>query len=313
MSKFSIVISLILLFASCSSDDVQKKKIYSQEEKKIIESYSKSLQDSINAINYHTLTSSWDLPLFQKYFIHESKISKKILRHFLQDKVNKAVGNYLLNFTDKVSKLNGNAQLLKIAHHGNYSDISFSFTYADTIEFAQLKVKLVKGKPKISDVFSFSNDELYSESLKKALKRNVNYTIQTDERKMANLAINDYMLALDAGEYEKALVNLLLIPETHQNDLSLVLRLDAAEKENKSLYSEVLLSECTNSEHLYIKYKYASFFGDSIQMKEVLSELTDKFGNIKQSEAIKNGTMIWKQSYIDPNVLLSVYKVQFII
>jgi hypothetical protein len=279
-----------------SKDRVKEVIPLTEIEKRTIKDFAITLTRSLNNYEYELIEKVWDNQLFKRRVKTSNKIERNLLNHFFEEEIGKQVYYVNIDLINKLKFNNGNLKLSKIIYYPRHVEIIYSMTFDKNVDFWKYRIELKDSVPKLSDYYSYRDEFWQSDNLENFLKLNTKYTAVSKERQQANSSLIQSEKYLGYGDSLRALDILYEVPSTHSvgNAISLK-RINLAYEISDTTFASVLLKEKELNNSLYINYLYAYYFGDTIELNNVFSELNKELG-VKNDllDSLKTLNYFWK-------------------
>lgn len=293
MTRIARLLFVFFLATGCSGGDSSPAAL-TTEQKAAIASYANNLLRTFNSHDHSLVNDSWNHQAFKNRVSGLSKTEASLFAYIFEKQVKNDIRYTNLLIINEISKQGATAWLTRIQHFNTHSEITFSIIFPDGYTFTRYRVEMIGDKPYISDMYDFKDGTWYSESIKNFLLLNARYDGLSAERRAAYGAMNLSNQLLKKGDTLGALEALYEIPPSHWvgNGLS-IKRLELAANLNDTLYADVLDTEFSYNQSLYLQYIYYLGIEDDAALFKVLETLKNETGITDQLDSLVRTDAVW--------------------
>tara|TARA_Y100001933_G_scaffold248184_1_gene281784 strand:- start:8588 stop:9511 length:924 start_codon:yes stop_codon:yes gene_type:complete len=291
----SILLIITMLFLSC--DDFQSEQSLTKEQIQHVHQFVGELNRSLEKFEFDFIKKVWSHTLFKRKIGKLDNIGHDVFNHVYETTVKGVVTNLNLNLINKVKHSGATLKHIKTNIMDTYAEVTYLLIEEGYYHFTKYRIDLYNGKPYLSDIYSFKDNQWFSSSMREIVLLNTKYTAFSTNRHEANKALEAYQHAINNSDYEYAFAALNQIPESHQitNEFKIA-KINTAALINDSLLLKTIDEENNLEEgnSIYIDYLISFYLMDSILKEEVNARIQKEIGISKfLLDSLNTQNLVW--------------------
>lgn len=295
MSKINFITLIsCLVLIGCTE---QKEIGLSDKKKEEIRNFSTQLTKNINRFDLEMFEKNCGYNGFKSIISGQSTVKKSILDHIFLYQIKPKFKFQILSLIHNIREENGTASILKLEHLQSHSELTLLIEYKRSFDFIKYRIEFYDDKLVFTDVFSFADDQWYSDRILNERDLSSRYKQAIGEKGKILWHIDRFR----NGDTLDIRSSLYRVPTSRINGNWLSLKkLYLAKSLGDSVYAKVLQDENKNNGSTYIKYIHNQYF-DSTNVRSNYNLISKEVGTSERLETLIQSNYKWKTITNDEN------------
>jgi len=283
------------LFLSCN--DSGKVKNLTKEQIKEVHQFVGNLNSALKNFEFDFIKNAWNHTLFKKRIGKLGNIGHGVFNHVYETTVKGNVENHNLDLINRVKHSGATLKHIKTNIIDTYAEITYILIEDGYYHLTRYRVDFHEGKPYLTDIYGYKDDQWFSKSMRDVVLLNTKYTSFSPKRHEANRALVNYRNAIDSGDFEQALLSLDQIPPSLQitNEFKIA-KINTAANISDSLLLKTIeeVDNPQNGNNIYVDYLMALYLNDSLYQDDVNIRMRMEIGIPKPLlDSLNTENLIW--------------------
>lgn len=283
------------MFLSCN--DSRKEQNLTKEQVKEVHQFVGDLNDALKNFEFDFIKNAWNHTLFKQRIGKLGNIGHGVFNHVYETTVKGNVENHNLDLINRVKHSGATLMHIKTNVIDTYAEITYILIEDGYYHLTRYRVDFHEGKPYLTDIYSYKDDEWFSKSMRDVVLLNTKYTAFSPKRHEANKALVNYRSAINSGDFELALLSLEQIPPSLQitNEFKIA-KINTAANISDSLLLKTIeeVDNPQNGNNIYVDYLMALYLNDSLYQDDVNVRMRMEIGISKPLlDSLNTEGLIW--------------------
>ncbi|MEM1338411.1 MAG: hypothetical protein AAF634_09905 [Bacteroidota bacterium] len=239
------------------------------------------MTQSLDNFEFDFVKKAWSHDLFKRRIGKLGNTGYGVFNHIYETSIKNSILNFNLNLINKVKHSGATLKHINTNIVSNYVEATYMLVQDGYYYFVKYRIDIHKDLPYLTDIYSFKDDEWYSNKMREMVLLNLKHTALSPNRHEANRAFEDFQSSINDNDYEHAFYALDRIPESHRifNNYKIA-RLNTAAILGDSILLETIEQEndSIRGNTIYIDYLIAFYLRDAIYQEEVSTRMRKEIG-----------------------------------